>query len=59
MHDQRIRQLFQPGSIAIVGASSNIEKASGYPLRNLLLAHYSGKLFPVNPGAKEIKGVKC
>ncbi|MGH7847521.1 MAG: acetate--CoA ligase family protein [Candidatus Binatia bacterium] len=59
MIDERIRLLFNPFSVAIVGASSNPEKQSGYPLRNLLSAKFSGRLYPINPHAREIQGVKC
>jgi acyl-CoA synthetase (NDP forming) len=57
--DERIRLLFNPCSVAIVGASSNVEKASGYPLRNLLAAEFPGRLYPVNPRAQEIQGLRC
>ncbi|MBI2985150.1 MAG: acetate--CoA ligase family protein [Deltaproteobacteria bacterium] len=59
MVDERIRFLFNPASVAIVGASSNVEKASGYPLRNLLAAKFPGRLYPVNPRAEQIQGIKC
>ena len=59
MIDERVRLLFNPSSVAIIGASSNAEKQSGYPLRNLLAAEFSGRLYPVNPNAQTIQGVKC
>ena len=59
MSDQRVRLLFEPQSIAIVGASSDPAKASGLPLRNVLQSRFSGKIYPVNPRAAEISGVRC
>jgi acyl-CoA synthetase (NDP forming) len=59
MVDPNTRSLFEPKSVAIVGASSNFEKASGYPLRNLINAKFPGKIFPVNPRVKDIAGVRC
>ncbi len=59
MLDERIRALFNPASVAIVGASSNVEKQSGYPLRNLLAAEFTGRVYPVNPHAQTIQGVTC
>ena len=59
MSDQRVRLLFEPQSIAIVGASSDPAKASGLPLRNILQSRFSGKIYPVNPRATEISGVRC
>ena len=57
MSDPRVRLLFEPDSIAIVGASSDPSKASGLPLRNLLNSKFSGKIYPVNPRATEINGI--
>jgi acetyltransferase len=49
---------FYPKSIAIVGASSK-EKTLGWELmKNLLNFGYSGKIYPVNPKADFINGVK-
>jgi len=51
-------KLFYPKSIAIVGASSK-EKTLGWELmKNLLNFGYKGKIFPVNPKADIIQGVK-
>jgi acetate---CoA ligase (ADP-forming) len=50
--------LFYPKSIAIVGASSK-EKTLGWELmKNLLNFGFKGKIFPVNPKADVIQGVK-
>jgi acyl-CoA synthetase (NDP forming) len=59
LSDQRVRLLFEPRSVAIVGASSDPTKASGLPLRNLLQSRFSGKIYPVNPRATEISGILC
>lgn len=50
---------FKPESIALIGASPNPEKLSCTILENLLKMGFSGKIYPVNPGYKEIKGLKC
>ena len=59
MSDPRVRLLFEPQSVAIVGASSDAAKASGLPLRNLVNSKFTGKIYPVNPRAKEISGLAC
>lgn len=59
MEDNRMLSFFQPKSIAIVGASTNPKKTSGRVLRNLIRAGFPGKLFPINPAADQIEGVKC
>jgi acetate---CoA ligase (ADP-forming) len=50
-------RLFYPQSVAIVGASEDMEKLSGQPLRNLLKVGFKGKVYAVNPRLKEISGV--
>jgi acyl-CoA synthetase (NDP forming) len=50
---------FKPESIALIGASPNPEKLSCTILENLLKMGYSGRVYPVNPGYREIKGLKC
>jgi acyl-CoA synthetase (NDP forming) len=59
MPDPYVRALFEPNSIAIIGASSDPAKASGLPLRNLVNSRFTGKIYPVNPRASEIGELKC
>ena len=59
MSDPRVRLLFEPSSVAIVGASSDPTKASGLPLRNITKSKFTGKIYPVNPRASEIGGITC
>ena len=57
MSDPRVRLLFEPNSVAVVGASSDPSKASGLPLRNILKSKFAGKIYPVNPRATAIHGL--
>ena len=50
---------FNPGSVAIVGASREPGKVGYEILANMLAAGYEGEIFPVNPGAETIEGLKC
>ena len=59
MSDPRVGLLFNPQSVAIVGASADLAKASGLPLRNIVNSKFTGKIYPVNLRAAEIGGVKC
>jgi acyl-CoA synthetase (NDP forming) len=59
MPNDRMSNFFRPHSIAIVGASTNPKKTSGRVLRNLIRAGFTGRLFPVNPTASEIEGLRC
>ncbi len=59
MSDSRVRLLFEPQSVAVIGASSDPTKASGLPLRNIAKSKFSGRIYPVNPRADEISGLRC
>jgi len=50
---------FTPNSVAIIGASSNPDKLSFGILRNLASYGYQGKVYPINPKAKEILDLTC
>ncbi|PNV79757.1 MAG: acetyl CoA synthetase, partial [Fervidicoccus sp.] len=53
----KIEKLFKPRTIAVVGASKNVAKIGGTILKNILANGFSGKVYAVNPDAKEIMGV--
>lgn len=52
-------KLFEPRSIAIVGASREPSKLGNIIISNLQTNHFAGVLYPINPHAKKIKGLKC
>ena len=54
-----IRGLIQPRSIAIVGASADLSKINGRPLKFLLEKGYAGRILPVNPKYPQIAGLAC
>jgi acetyltransferase len=49
---------FNPKSIAVVGASGTPGKVGHNVLKNIIDSKYSGKIYPINPKAKEILGNK-
>ncbi len=51
--------MFKPQSIAIVGASRDPHSIGYSIVKNLIDSKYQGKIFPVNPKADEILGLKC
>jgi len=53
-----IEGLFNPKSIAVVGASTNKEKVGNIVLRNVM-ATFTGKIYPVNQGADSVEGLKA
>ena len=50
---------FNPESVAIVGASRNMTTPNYWLTANLVNLKYPGKIYPVNPNATEILGLKC
>jgi acyl-CoA synthetase (NDP forming) len=50
---------FAPGSIALIGASRDLEKIPGRLLSMLRKNEFPGKLYPVNPNYGDIDGLKC
>lgn len=54
-----LRPMFDPSSVAIIGASSNPNKPSGQPLVALLKNGYKGQIYPVNPRYTAVQGIPC
>jgi acetyl coenzyme A synthetase (ADP forming)-like protein len=54
-----IQSFFNPKSVAIIGASRQKGKVGYEILANLIAGGYAGRIFPVNPKADEIEGLKC
>lgn len=54
-----VRSLLNPESVAVIGASADPNKTSGRPVAYLKKHGYEGKIFPINPKAEEIQGLKC
>ena len=53
------KELLNPKSIVICGASSDIHKPGGKSLKNLLESPFKGQVYAVNPKETEVQGVKC
>ena len=54
-----VRRLLSPRAVALIGASADLGKVNGRPLKHLLEKGYSGKIIPVNPKYPEIAGLPC
>lgn len=54
---ENIKYLFEPRSLAIIGASRDKSKIGHAVLQNVLAGSYGGKIYPVNPGGGEIEGL--
>ena len=53
------KELLNPRSIVICGASSDVHKPGGKALKNLLDSPFKGQVYAVNPKETEVQGVKC
>jgi acetyltransferase len=54
-----LNRLFQPSSIAIIGASREPTKLGYAIVRNIINSGFKGKIFPVNKNATKILGLPC
>ena len=52
-------RLFHPRSIAIVGASADLDKLTGRPLTYLQRYGFTGTIYPINPRCEKIVGLTC
>ena len=51
--------LFHPRGVAIIGASSDLTRIGGHPIKAMKNAGYTGGIFLVNPKYQEMHGQKC
>ena len=57
--NQDLHDLFYPKSIAVIGASGTRGKLGWNVFTNLVCHNFEGKLYPINPKAEEIHGIKA
>ncbi len=55
---QELDRLFNPSSLAMIGASKDEDKSGGRFLKGLINNGFKGKLYPVNPTESEIMGLR-
>jgi acetyltransferase len=54
-----LNTLFNPKSVAVIGASRTKEKVGAIVLKNILASGFKGKVYPVNPNATSIDNLTC
>lgn len=54
-----LTKLFNPKSVAVIGASNNLNSLGGQVIRHLRENGYSGDIYPVNQRYEEIQGLQC
>jgi acetyl-CoA synthetase (ADP-forming)/acetyltransferase len=59
MSIRNLDRLFQPRSVAVIGASDNPQRIGTKVLANLAEGGYAGTLWPVNPKHQNLHGMPC
>lgn len=54
-----IARLLKPRSVAVIGASGDAAKTAGRPVAYLRKHGFTGEIYPVNPRAETIGGLRC
>ena len=54
-----LQRFFYPKAVAIIGASNDAMKIGGRPIAHNRELGFSGRIYPVNPGATEVQGWKA
>jgi acetyl coenzyme A synthetase (ADP forming)-like protein len=56
---KKLKYVFRPRSVAIVGASQKPNKIGNVLIKNFIDGRFMGELYAVNPKYKEILGIPC
>ena len=54
---RNLDRLLEPASVAVIGASDRPGSVGATVWRNLRAGAFSGPVYPVNPGARHVRGV--
>lgn len=54
-----VRSILEPRSVAVIGASRDPRSIGGRLLRNLVTYPFRGAVYPVNPSAPSVQGIKA
>jgi acetyltransferase len=57
--DEVLTGLLRPKGVAVIGASTTPGKIGHTVVKNLIDSGYEGGIYPVNPSADEVLGLKC
>ena len=61
-HEDIVRdmnRIMKPDAVAVIGASGETGKIGNSVMKNLINGGYKGKIYPINPSADEIMGMKA
>lgn len=51
-----LRSLFEPKSVAVIGASDREDSVGHFLFKNILVSGYKGRLYPINPKHETVQG---
>lgn len=54
-----LQKFFYPKAVAVIGASTDPTKTGGRPIAHNREIGFTGRIYPVNPGATEVQGWKA
>ncbi len=57
MMNEKLKWLFSPGSVAVIGASDSFDKLGYHVMKSLVKGGYRGAIYPVNPKAEKLWGI--
>ncbi|MGO9416537.1 MAG: CoA-binding protein, partial [Syntrophobacteraceae bacterium] len=46
---RKLKEVFSPQSVAVIGASNSFDKLGYHVMKSLVQGNYKGQIFPVNP----------
>jgi acetyl coenzyme A synthetase (ADP forming)-like protein len=61
-HEDIVRdmnRIMKPDAVAVIGASDEVGKIGNSVMKNLINGGYQGAIYPINPGAATIMGLKA
>lgn len=59
MKSHYLKSVFEPSSVAVIGASEREFSVGEQVLRNIREGGFTGEIYPVNPKYKMVQGLKC
>ena len=59
MSIRNLDHLFQPRSVAVIGASTVPQSVGATVMRNILAGGFKGTVYPVNPKYADVEGVRA
>ena len=59
MRKHYLHKIFEPQSVAVVGASGAELAVGALVLGNIIAGGFKGEIYPVNPNYESVQGLKC